>query len=527
MLATAVIVFREMLEAALIIGIVAAATRGVLHRNAWIISGIIAGLLGAIIVAVLADVIMNLANGVGQEIFNAMVLLAAVMMLAWHNIWMARHSRELVTQMKQVGAAVKEGGKPMYALGIVVAVAVLREGSEVVLFLYGQAAGGLNTSMIVSGGVAGLIVGAAVGFALYFGLLRIPTQYLFVVTGWLILLLAAGMASQAAKFLSQADIIPTWGRMWDSSAWLSDDSVTGRLLHTLIGYDANPLGIQLVVYLLTLLVIGGAMKLVNQKTFDPKETKPGAMTMNALIGVLLVCLFTIGSSKTWADPASYVYSPNVVKGETELEFHAGYYGDDDNSVDGTRAHEFSVGHGMSDNWFSEVELGWEKLPHAGVEYSGLEWVNIFQLTEPGEHIVDFGIFTNMGFPDAHNDPNTVEIGPMFEKELGSTVNNLNLTWVRDYGSHADHITTFEYTWQTRVKGDPLLEYGFQAMGDLGEWSDMKTFNNQEHKIGPALFGEFKVGNGSDKLKYDGALLFGVTDDSPDYTLRITVEYEIY
>jgi len=522
MLATAVIVFREMLEAALIIGIVAAATRGVLHRNAWIVGGIIAGLLGAITVALLADVIMNLANGVGQEIFNASVLLAAVAMLAWHNIWMARHSRELVTQMKQVSAAVKDGGKPMYALGIVVAVAVLREGSEVVLFLYGQAAGGLNVSMIASGGMVGLIVGGAVGFALYFGLLRIPTQYLFVVTGWLILLLAAGMASQAAKFLSQADIIPAWGRMWDTSAWLADDSVSGRLLHTLIGYDANPLGIQLAVYLFTLLVIGGAMKMVNQKD---KVKKVSVTQVVCFVLALPASLSLTQSAK--ADPASYVYSPNVVKGETELEFHGGYYGDSDNSVDGTRGHEFSVGHGMSDNWFSEVELGWEKLPHTGVEYSGLEWVNIFQLTEPGEHIVDFGIFANLGFTDAHNDPNTVEIGPMFEKELGATVNNLNLTWVRDYGSKADHITTFEYTWQTRVKGDPLLEYGFQAMGNLGEWSDMKSFHNQEHKIGPALFGEFKVGNGSDKLKYDGALLFGATNDTPDYTLRFTVEYEIY
>jgi len=522
MLATAIIVFREILEAALIIGIVAAATRGVARRKLWICGGAAVGIFGAIIVALLADVIMNLAGGVGQEIFNALILFAAVLMLAWHNIWMASHSRELVLQMKQVSASVKEGVSPMYALAVVVCLAVLREGSEVVLFLYGQAAGGVDASTMLSGGVAGLTVGAAVGVALYLGLLRIPTQYLFTVTGWMILLLAAGMASQAIKFLSQADIVPTWGQVWDTSPLLADDSVTGRLLHTLIGYDASPMGIQVAVYLLTLIVIGVAMKIVNQKQQVPKTS-----LMQATLLVLALPALMSVASMAKADPASYVYSPTVVKGETEIELSGGYYRDEDNNLDGARGHIISVGHGMTQNWFSEVELGWQKQPGTGLEYKGVEWINIFQLAEPGEHFVDMGIFTELTFADAHNEANTIEVGPMFQKELGATVNNLNLTWVRDYGRQADHITTFEYAWQTRVKGDPAMEFGFQAMGNLGEWSDMKSYGNQEHKIGPAVFGETKVGSGSDKFKYNGAVLFGTTGETPDYTFRFTLEYEMY
>ena len=262
MLATAVSVFREILEAALIIGIVGAATQGVARRTLWIALGVLAGSIGAVVVAGLAEAIVELADGMGQELFNALVLLAAVSMLAWHNIWMASHSRELVVQMKQVGSAVKEGGEPMFALALVVALAVLREGSEIVLFLHGQAAQGVGMPAMLSGGSVGLLAGLAIGLAMYLGLLRIPTKHLFTVTGWMILLLAAGMASQAANFLVQADMLPAWGKLWDVSSVLSNQSMLGSLLHTLVGYDASPMGIQMAAYVCTILLIGVAMKVV-------------------------------------------------------------------------------------------------------------------------------------------------------------------------------------------------------------------------------------------------------------------------
>jgi high-affinity iron transporter len=105
--------------------------------------------------------------------------------------------------------------------------------------------------------VVGLAGGAAVGFAIYAGLMRIPMRYLFAVTTGMIILLAAGMASQGAGFLVQADLLPALGRsLWDTSGVLSERSVVGRVLHTLIGYDAKPSGIQLLFYATTLLLIG-------------------------------------------------------------------------------------------------------------------------------------------------------------------------------------------------------------------------------------------------------------------------------
>jgi high-affinity iron transporter len=274
MLATAIIVFREVLEAALIVGIVLAASRGVARRGAWVSGGIAAGVFGAVLVASGAGTIQAAAAGMGQEVFNAGVLLAAVAMLGWHNIWMTQHGREMSLAANRLGAEVRAGSRPLWALALAVAMAVLREGSEIVLFLYGIAAtaeGGAPA--MLTGGVLGLAAGSAAGAALYFGLVSIPLRHLFTVTGWLVLLLAAGMASQAAAFLVQADLLPPLGtEVWDTSFVLTDYSLIGTVLHTLVGYTAQPAGIQVVFYGATLAVIGGLMYALGGR---PPSNRPG------------------------------------------------------------------------------------------------------------------------------------------------------------------------------------------------------------------------------------------------------------
>lgn len=248
----ALLVFREVLEAALIVSIVCAATRGVPRRGIFVAAGIGLGVVGALLVAVGAGFIANLAGGAGQDVFNAAVLLAAVLMIGWHVVWMSAHGREMALEMQAVGGAVKAGSRSLAVLLTVVSLAVLREGSEVVLFLYGMAAGGIGAVGLVGGIALGVGGGALVGFALYFGLLRIPLQHFFSVTNAMLILLAAGLASAAAGFLVQSDLLPAWGtQVWDTSHILSDDSVLGRTLGILIGYKAAPAGIQIAFYLAT------------------------------------------------------------------------------------------------------------------------------------------------------------------------------------------------------------------------------------------------------------------------------------
>ena len=248
------LVFREVLEAALIISIVAAATRGVPGRSRWILAGIGLGIVGAAVVAAFAGAIGEAMSGMGQEWFNAAVLLAAVLMIGWHVIWMSRHARELTMHIKAVGSDVTTGKRPMTALLVVIMLAVLREGSEVVLFGYGLVASGAALSDLFIGGGLGLVLG--------FGLLTIPVRHFFSATNWLLVLLAGGLAGSAASKLVQADVLPSLADpLWDTSGVLSDSSPVGEFLHVLVGYSAQPSGMQMAFYLATVLLLLAGMRL--------------------------------------------------------------------------------------------------------------------------------------------------------------------------------------------------------------------------------------------------------------------------
>lgn len=262
MLGALIIVFREAIEAGLIIGIVLAVTRGVSGARGYVTGGVVGGALGALIVAAFAEQLSQAFAGAGQELFNASVLALAVAMLAWHNVWMARHGRELAQDLSDVGRAVARGERTLLALATVVGLAVLREGSEVALFLYGVLASGEAGWSVVAGGIAGLALGAATSVATFLGLVSIPPRHLFAVTTTLITLLAAGLAAQCVAFLQQAGIVTALSdTLWDTSWLLSDKSIVGRVLHTLIGYADQPSVMQVIVYAVTLAAIFLATKL--------------------------------------------------------------------------------------------------------------------------------------------------------------------------------------------------------------------------------------------------------------------------
>lgn len=263
MLGALIIVFREAIEAGLIVGIVMAVTRGVPLAGRYILGGVAAGAIGALLVAAFADRLSGSFAGSGQELFNAAVLALAVGMLAWHNIWMARHGREMAQELSSVGKAVASGDSTLFALASVVGLAILREGAEVALFLYGVLASGESGVDVFIGGLMGLALGGATSLATFHGLVKIPPRRLFAVTTALITLLAAGLAAQCIAFLQQAGVITALSdTLWDSSWLLSDKSIPGRVLHTLVGYADQPSGMQAVAWITTLVAIYTATKLL-------------------------------------------------------------------------------------------------------------------------------------------------------------------------------------------------------------------------------------------------------------------------
>jgi high-affinity iron transporter len=198
-------------------------------------------------------------------------------MLTWHNVWMASHGRAMAQDMRRVGTEIATGRRPMGFLAVVCGLAVLREGSEVVLFLYSIGVAGTPLATLAAGGALGLLAGALLSALMYLGLLAIPARRLFGVTTGLITLLAAGLAAQAVALVQQGGYFEVLtATLWDSSWLLSDDSLLGRMVHTLVGYTARPNGAQVACYVATVLVIVGLMRFLPgaKATVQPVRKDP-------------------------------------------------------------------------------------------------------------------------------------------------------------------------------------------------------------------------------------------------------------
>lgn len=262
-----IIVFREVFEIAIIVCVILAATKGVVGRARWVTYGIMGGLLGAFLLGVLTEMFTQMATVENQKMYHAGILFVASGLIAWTVLWMKKHGQQLAQHLKQVGQDVSEGVEPLHMLAIVVGLAVLREGSEIVLFLYGLLATGDATMLaIVQGSVLGLAAGVGFGYAMYHGLLRVPVKQMFSVTSILLALIAAGMFANGLGKLVDAGVLPALGSpIWDSSMILNQRGWLGRFMHILVGYVDKPSGVQLIGYTGLLTLLFGMPKLLARR----------------------------------------------------------------------------------------------------------------------------------------------------------------------------------------------------------------------------------------------------------------------
>jgi hypothetical protein len=225
-----------------------------------------------------------------------------------------------------------------------------------------------------------------------------------------------------------------------------------------------------------------------------------------------------------AGAADYVYTPTVEYGEREIDFKLGAT----SPVSGNPSQGASIGYGYGakEYWFTEVYVKQER--DGGNIANLAEWENKFQLTETGEYPVDTGVITELEAPLSANTPWELKIGPLFQTEFGKFQLNGNLLFERAFGN-ADtggvpYSTNFSYQWQAKYRWQPVLEFGLQGFGDMGKWNDWDKQADQIHRIGPAIFGKFALGNRR-AIRYNAAWLFGTSNAAPDNTFRMQVEYE--
>ncbi len=249
-------VLREVFEVALILSVVMAATRGLVGRGPYIWGGILAGVLGAVVIAFFTKAISNAMDGVGQEVLNAAILIAAAAMIGWTVVWMQVHGKELKQRIKQVGGQIGAGSSSFFVLAVIVALSVFREGAEMVLFSFGAHAQGTSWADIAVGAAIGAVGGTLIGGMFYLGVITIFARNFLSVSSVLLAFLAAGLAAKGVYYLAMVGLVPELGyALWDTSSIISEDGIIGQSLSVLIGYTAQPSGIQLVAYSVTLLAI--------------------------------------------------------------------------------------------------------------------------------------------------------------------------------------------------------------------------------------------------------------------------------
>lgn len=244
----------------------------------------------------------------------------------------------------------------------------------------------------------------------------------------------------------------------------------------------------------------------------------------------ILCIFILGLTTVLnigiavAGPADYVYTPAVEYGEREIDFKYGAA----TPPAGNRAQVASLGfgYGAKEYWFTEVYLKQER---NGSDIANLaEWENKFQLTDTGEYPVDVGLITELEAPLSANAPWEFKLGPLFQTEFGKLQLNGNLLFERAFGkadeSGVPYSTNFSYQWQAKYRWRPVLEFGLQGFGDMGKWNDWDKQADQNHRIGPAVFGKFALGD-RQAIRYNAAWLLGASNAAPDHTFRMQVEYE--
>lgn len=234
--------------------------------------------------------------------------------------------------------------------------------------------------------------------------------------------------------------------------------------------------------------------------------------------LLLSCVF---SEHLLAGPADYIYVPTIEFGEREIEIKHGTT----TLPNGDRSHAstLGLGYGIREYWFTEVSIKNKRT--GGNETNLVEWENKFQLTETGQYSADFGLLAELEAPLTNNTPWELKVGGLLQTEFSKLQLNGNVLFKRAFGlAGSSFETQLLYQWQAKYRWQPALEFGVQGFGEMGKWNDWANQANQNHRVGPAVFGKLALGN-RQAIKYNAAWLFGASAAAPDHTFRMQVEYE--
>lgn len=237
-LSSVVIILGEVLEAAILTSIFLALSQRFETSRYWLIMALVTGSIGATLYALSFDTVSQWADGFGQELFNTSIQIGIYFCLLVFNalIYTTRDDQIMSRHLEWI-----------MALGV--SLAITREGAEVFLYLSGFVSSDTLITPVLTGSIFGAGIGLSVGILMYYLFVNMNTRVSLYVGYTLLLFIAAGMISQAVRLLIQIDWLPSQNIVWDISNWLDESSAMGRLLFTLIGYEATPTLIEIQFYI--------------------------------------------------------------------------------------------------------------------------------------------------------------------------------------------------------------------------------------------------------------------------------------
>ena len=258
-----VITFREVLEAALIVGIILSflVKTGQTQYNSVVYIGVISGVVASIIAALLFTSLAGGFNGRAEEIFEGFAMLVGALLLTTMILWMMKQ-RHIAKELEQsVSTELNEAHK--FGLFSLVFIAILREGVETVIFL--RAASLVSTNNTLIGALAGIVAVVLLGYAIFVGSMKINIKRFFTLTSFVLILFAAGLVAHGVHELQEATLIPAIiEHVWDINPPVNPDSsypilhekgYIGSIFTGLFGYNGNPSLLEAVSYFLYLCVV--------------------------------------------------------------------------------------------------------------------------------------------------------------------------------------------------------------------------------------------------------------------------------
>ncbi|HTR10964.1 MAG TPA: FTR1 family protein [Paraburkholderia sp.] len=273
------IVWRESVEALLVVGILYAWLKNgdadARHGLPYLWGGVALGILAAIGLGVALVGFTEVLSGDAQDYFQTGMVLVACVLIVQMVLWMKQHGRTLKREME---ASLEQSTRDAnwWGVTVLVALAIAREGSETVIFLYGLGFG--QSGHVDASQYVAVLIGLALAFFTFY-LLQLggkvfSWRHFFRVTEIMLLFLGAGLFQTGVDKLIDKEILPTLiDRLWNSSAILDDSSTFGSLVATLTGYRAHPALMNLVAYAAYWLVVWFLVRRATGRAGAPANRK--------------------------------------------------------------------------------------------------------------------------------------------------------------------------------------------------------------------------------------------------------------